>query len=338
MKEEAKKKKNKKKAVSELEGQAAQEQNMAALNEVMANAQAAPKAATPQGPGYWIPGGIGNKHVLPQGGNQEDQVADKGSHDISRNVKFLERMFTKWQCSQRLGPSPGTNSREARFPYLELLEAIDDFIDALLTPKNQAIGAFTMSIQTYFRVNNFDLNAKKTSTGELVDPMLKRLAGMKGYENLNELDKAKLELALLAKPKRKDDSNTNPVADLIMKRKFQKVKAAAGIIKMAEFVGRGYGRRKAKVGDGDSSDDEDQGKEALKTKKRDQKSGQNKMPYGPWISNGILERGNKVAEQRMGQFRKVSGTPKRQRVESKTASLSTMIFCAVRVIHYIHNT
>eukprot|EP00983_Pelagomonas_calceolata_P109238 1159539-Pelagomonas_calceolata.AAC.4 len=178
----------------------------------------------------------------------------------------------------------------------------------------------------------------QTPKGDLVPPpMLKRLAGMKGYENLTELDKAKLKLALLAKPTvrfassvspghmvfsmhivclylaenacgrknvrfmvpksglwhysflvhygtvcrhpkgsampKKDDGNTNPVADLIMKRKFQKVKAAAGIIKMAEFVGRGYGRRKAKSGDGDSSDDEERGKEASKTKKKDQKSG-----------------------------------------------------------------
>eukprot|EP00983_Pelagomonas_calceolata_P109239 1159539-Pelagomonas_calceolata.AAC.5 len=45
---------------------------------------------------------------------------------------------TRWQCNQRLGPSPGTNARETRFPYPELLETIDDFIDALLTPKNEA--------------------------------------------------------------------------------------------------------------------------------------------------------------------------------------------------------
>lgn len=310
MEKETEKKEKQKEAVSNLEKDAEQEQNMAALNDVMADTKTGPKAAQGQ-LGYWIPGGIGNKHKLPKGANQEDQVVDKGAHDITKSVRFLERMFTKWQCNQRLGPSPGTNARETRFPYPELLETIDDFIDALLTPKNEVIGAFPMSIHAFFRENNFDLNMNKTPKGDLVPPpMLKRLAGMKGYENLTELDKAKLKLALLAKPTKKDDGNTNPVADLIMKRKFQKVKAAAGIIKMAEFVGRGYGRRKAKSGDGDSSDDEERGKEASKTKKKDQKSGQNKLPYGPWISNGILERGIKaegLAVQRMGLFRKKMG-------------------------------
>jgi hypothetical protein len=42
----------------------------------------------------------------------------------------------RWQCDQSLGPFSGTDPREARFPYPALLEAVDDFIDALLTPKN----------------------------------------------------------------------------------------------------------------------------------------------------------------------------------------------------------
>lgn len=34
----------------------------------------------------------------------------------------------------------------------------------------------------------------------------------------------------------KGDTNTNPIADMIMKRKCAKVKAAAGMIHMAGFV------------------------------------------------------------------------------------------------------
>lgn len=46
----------------------------------------------------------------------------------------------RWQCERDLGPFAKTRPGEQRFPYPALLQAVDDFIDALLTPKNE-VGA-----------------------------------------------------------------------------------------------------------------------------------------------------------------------------------------------------
>eukprot|EP00983_Pelagomonas_calceolata_P109240 1159539-Pelagomonas_calceolata.AAC.6 len=58
---------------------AEQEQNMAALNDVMADTKTGPKAAQGQ-LGYWIPGGIGNKHKLPKGANQNEAAYAPMAH------------------------------------------------------------------------------------------------------------------------------------------------------------------------------------------------------------------------------------------------------------------
>eukprot|EP00967_Tisochrysis_lutea_P027658 scaffold32147_cov21-Tisochrysis_lutea.AAC.2 len=97
MEKETEKKEKQKEAVSNLEKDvgvliscamlvsplslesAEQEQNMAALNDVMADTKTGPKAAQGQ-LGYWIPGGIGNKHKLPKGANQNEAAYAPMAH------------------------------------------------------------------------------------------------------------------------------------------------------------------------------------------------------------------------------------------------------------------
>lgn len=54
--------------------QAKQEQNTANLGEAVAEMRAGGKAGA--GIGYWIPGGVGNKHKLPKGSKQVRVVLD----------------------------------------------------------------------------------------------------------------------------------------------------------------------------------------------------------------------------------------------------------------------
>lgn len=48
----------------------------------------------------------------------------------------------RWGCKKQLGPSSGARPAKDASPYPQLMEAIDDFIDALLTPKDVVSAMF----------------------------------------------------------------------------------------------------------------------------------------------------------------------------------------------------
>lgn len=77
-----------------------------------------------------------------------------------------------------------------------------------------------------------------------------------------------------------------------MAKQAKKISAAAGIIVMAEWMGRTMGKNKKDVEEeDDDDDDEDDMKKKGKGKGGESGSKKSKAPkYGPWISNGLLER------------------------------------------------
>ncbi|GAX73673.1 hypothetical protein CEUSTIGMA_g1124.t1 [Chlamydomonas eustigma] len=233
-------------------------------------------------PQYWIPGGEGVNHKLPP--------AARGRlppNKLDVDKKALVNAFIRWQYDP-VDDDPDIGKQGDK----GLLKAIDRLVDAILTPWQEArgYGGFTLRVKTFFRENNMNLEPPKA--GAPRDPLIEKLRRLKGMEEISDLDKARIERRGLRLPEKKRPS----IQAVEMKKQATKIHIAAGLLRMADWMGKRLGRARNKKDESEGSEedtDDDHRKKGANRKP----AGKDKMGKGarqpldgPWISNGHLQR------------------------------------------------
>lgn len=202
-----------------------------------------------------------------------------------------------------------------------MLDMISELVDAILMPRHDARSGFPLRVKLFFKENGMPLDPPKPNGPP--DPFMERLKKLKGMEEVSELEKA----IFMRNDMRKSEKNQTSIQAVEKKKIAKKVASAAGIVIMAEWMGRTMGKnKKDEAEEEEDDDDEDDKKRKDKGKGAEAAAARKaKAPkFGPWISNGLLERNHPKSLEYNTISQRLEASRRKMAVSSVTVEAGKM--------------